>query len=102
MEIGLIEIGLKQFLAHKICNYVDQIDKIMTFSMLSPGKNGRHISSFNNCTELFSQFREIQFHPFSSHSFFVVKETSLHLAFKIEFYRREKGWVEISCTFLKF
>ena len=27
MEIGLIEIGLKQLLARKICNYVDQIDK---------------------------------------------------------------------------
>ena len=38
MEIGLIfsaalelmEIGLKQILARKSCNYVDQIDKIMT------------------------------------------------------------------------
>ena len=28
MEIGLIGIGLKQLLARKICNYVDQIDKI--------------------------------------------------------------------------
>ena len=28
MEIGLIEIGLKQLLARKICKYVDQIDKI--------------------------------------------------------------------------
>ena len=29
MELGLIEVGLKQLLARKICNYVDQIDKIM-------------------------------------------------------------------------
>ena len=33
MEIGLIEIGLKQLLARKICNYVDQIDKITTCSI---------------------------------------------------------------------
>ena len=33
MEIGLIEIGLKQLLAWKICNYVDQIDKITTCSI---------------------------------------------------------------------
>ena len=32
MEIGLIEIGLKQLLARKICNYVDQINKITTCS----------------------------------------------------------------------
>ena len=30
-----------------------------------------------------------------------MKEASLHLAFKIEFLRREKGWLEISCTFFK-
>ena len=29
MELGLIEVGLKQLLARKICNYVNQIDKIM-------------------------------------------------------------------------
>ena len=39
MEIGLIEIGLKQLLAREICNYVDQIqcqiDKIMTSSIVN-------------------------------------------------------------------
>ena len=35
MEIGLIEIGLKQLLARKICNYVDQIDKITTCSIVN-------------------------------------------------------------------
>ena len=40
MEIGLIlfssafEIGLKQLLARKICNYVDQIGKITTCSIV--------------------------------------------------------------------
>ena len=35
MEIGLIEIGLKQLLARKICNYVDRIDKITTCSIVN-------------------------------------------------------------------
>ena len=35
MEIGLIEIGLKQLLARKICNYVDQINKITTCSIVN-------------------------------------------------------------------
>ena len=35
METGLIEIGLKQLLARKSCNYVDQIDKIMTCSIVN-------------------------------------------------------------------
>ena len=35
METGLIEIGLKQLLARKICNYVDQIDKITTCSIVN-------------------------------------------------------------------
>ena len=35
MEIGLIEIGLKQLLARKICNYVDQTDKITTCSIVN-------------------------------------------------------------------
>ena len=35
MEIGLIEIRLKQFLARKICNYVDQIDKITICSIVN-------------------------------------------------------------------
>ena len=35
MEIGLIEIGLKQLLARKICNYVDQSDKITTCSIVN-------------------------------------------------------------------
>ena len=34
MEIGLIEIGLK-LLACKVCNYVDQIDKITTCSIVN-------------------------------------------------------------------
>ena len=35
MEIGLIEIGLKELLARKICKYVDQIDKITTCSIVN-------------------------------------------------------------------
>ena len=35
MDIGLIEIGLKQLLARKTCNYVDQIDKITTWSIIN-------------------------------------------------------------------
>ena len=35
MEIGLFEIGLTQLLARKICNYVDQIDKIMICSIVN-------------------------------------------------------------------
>ena len=35
MEIGLIGIGLKQLLARKICNYLDQIDKITTCSIVN-------------------------------------------------------------------
>ena len=35
MEIGLIEIGLKQLLARKNCNYVNQIDKITTCSIVN-------------------------------------------------------------------
>ena len=41
MEIGLIEIGLTQLLARKICNYEDQIDKITTCSIVNiQHKNG--------------------------------------------------------------
>ena len=35
MEIGLIEIGLTQLLARKICKYGDQIDKITTCSVVN-------------------------------------------------------------------
>ena len=34
MENGLIEIGLKQLLASKNCNYVDQIEKITACSLV--------------------------------------------------------------------
>ena len=42
MEIGLIEIGLKQLLARKNWNYADQIDKITTCSIVN---NKHHKSS---------------------------------------------------------
>ena len=47
MEIGLIEIGLKQLLARKICNYVDQTDKITTCSIV----NIEHKSSTTKKTQ---------------------------------------------------
>ena len=47
MEIGLIEIGLKQLLARKSCNYVDQIDKIVTCSIV----NMEHKSSTTKTTQ---------------------------------------------------
>ena len=37
MEIGLIEIGSKQLLACKFCNYVDQNDKITTCPIVNIG-----------------------------------------------------------------
>ena len=37
MEIGLLEIGLKQLLARKYGNYVDRIDKITTCSIVRRG-----------------------------------------------------------------
>ena len=35
MELRLIELGLKQTLAWKICNFVDQTDKIKTCSIVN-------------------------------------------------------------------
>ena len=35
MELGVIDIGLKQLLARKICNSVDQNDKITTCSIVN-------------------------------------------------------------------
>ena len=46
MEIGLIEIGLKQLLARKICNYVDRIDKITTCSIVNT-----NIKKYNKKTQ---------------------------------------------------
>ena len=47
METGPIEIGLKQLLSRKTCNYVDQIDKIMTCSIV----NMEHKSSTTKTTQ---------------------------------------------------
>ena len=47
MEIGLIEIGLKQLLAGKNYNYVDQIDKITCSNV----KNIEHKSSTTKKTQ---------------------------------------------------
>ena len=47
MDLGLIETGLKQLLTRKICNYVDQIDKIKKCSIV----NIDHKSSTTKNTE---------------------------------------------------